>query len=165
MKYRDLFLQAFQILLGFRLHTTAFNSTREDFTLGAEHIPDLAEFLVPYAFQWKDIGTAMRFKPQYLQSCCHGFSHELPKHCLQLLLENWIKQKYVDILAPTVNNLEKVLHSELVGEGALACEVRKKIQMPFCSQRGTAILCSKDKCQKRQRRKHSSPQNIVQVSE
>lgn len=40
----------------------------DDFSLRTEHIPDLSELLVSYAYLWRSIGTAMRFKPQELNN-------------------------------------------------------------------------------------------------
>ena len=128
----ELTLRVFQVFLAFHSHKLAGDamSTRaQDFPLSIEHFPDLAEFLVPYAFQWNSIGIAMRFKPQdlsYIQSC-FGLGPEFPKKCLLLLLENWIQQKHTYTVAPTVNALEKVLYSELVGLGARVHEVRTRL--------------------------------------
>ena len=118
------------------------SSAREDISLNIEHFPDLAEFLVPYAFLWKSIGIAMRFKPQdlnYIQSS-FGQGHMFLKNCLLLLLEHWIQQKHTHTVAPTVKALEKVLYSELVGLGALAHEVRTRLVPTQCSAVQNTVL-------------------------
>ena len=141
----ELTLRVFQVFLAFHSHKLAGDalSTRaQDFPLSIDHFPDLAEFLVPYASRWNSIGIAMRFKPQdlsYIQSC-FGSGPEFPKNCLLLLLENWIQQKHTYTVAPTVNALEKVLYSELVGLGALAHEVRTRLVPTQCSPVQNTVL-------------------------
>ena len=92
---KELTLRVFQVFLAFHSHKLAgdaFNTRAQDFPLSIEHFSDLAEFLVPYAFQWNSIGIAMRFKPRDLsniQSSCWQGSTFL-KDCLLKLLEDWI---------------------------------------------------------------------------
>lgn len=126
----QLFVRMVRVFIEHGWHpTNPANTTSEaadDFPLGTEHIPDLAEFLVPYAYQWRSIGTAMRFKPQDLNniqarcsSCCDAL-----KQCLLLLLEEWLGEKHQHALIPTVKALENILNSRLLGLGVLACRVR-----------------------------------------
>ena len=137
-KNQELFLGVLQVFLAFRSHTIAQKHvSREDFSLTTEHIPDLAEFLVPYCFQWRDIGTALRFKPQNLDciqsSQNRGDIINLPKNCLLKLLASWVQKEHKYTLPPTVNVLENVLYSQLVGLGELACEARTKLAPKQCS--------------------------------
>ena len=128
----ELTLRVFQVFLAFRSHKLAGDalSTRaQEFPLSIEHFSDLAEFLVPYAFQWKSIGIAMRFKLQDLNNIQSSFGQSpiFLQECLFQLLQDWIQKKHTYTVAPTVNALEKVLYSGLVGLGAQVHEVRTRL--------------------------------------
>ena len=129
---KQLFMRILRVFMNFRSHsmTTANSSAKNrngDIALGAEHIPDLVEFLVPYASLWRSIGTALRFTPQHLnniQASLHLVS-DSPKSYLIKLVEDWILGLSEE--TPTVTALEKALKSRTVGLGAKAHEVRTHI--------------------------------------
>ena len=129
---KQLFMRILRVFMNFRSHsmTTANSSAKnrnDDIALGAEHIPDLVEFLVPYASLWRSIGTALRFTPQHLnniQASLHLVS-DSPKSYLIKLVEDWILGLSEE--TPTVTALEKALKSRTVGLGAKAHEVRTHI--------------------------------------
>ena len=130
---KKLFLRMVQVFLAFRSHpipsSSSSVSATNDFPLGTEHIPDLAELLVDYASRWRSIGTAMRFKPQDLDNIQASLLLGSLDSFLLRLIEDWILRKHTHTLPPTTNNLENVLNSRLVGLGVVACELRSNITL------------------------------------
>ncbi len=78
------------------------------------------------ANKWKMIGTALRFRPQDLDriQADIGWKPDPSKQSLLQLFDMWIKRECKYTLPPTLRSLDQALNSELVGLGALACEVR-----------------------------------------
>ena len=99
---------------------------------GPEHIPELVEFLAKYAYKWELIGTALKFQPQDLSNikASHASMTDFLIHSLKSLIEEWIGKKYKHTLPPTKGNLKRALNSQMVGLGALACELGKMFVAP-----------------------------------
>ncbi|SMN02303.1 hypothetical protein SPONN_803 [uncultured Candidatus Thioglobus sp.] len=127
----QLFIRMVKVFVGFesRLMMPPESGTYNDCLLGTGDIPDLAECLVPYAYRWRSIGTALRFKPQELDNiqACQNLLTNSPGSYLMRLLEDWVLQRYTDTLRPTLNSLEIALNSRLVGLGNLAQELQPLI--------------------------------------
>ena len=94
--------------------------------MGQEQLTDLMEFLVDYAYKWRYIGVALRFKSQDLDNiqACPLLVHDSPKSYLTRLLEEWLLKKFKHTLSPTIDNLKKALNSQTVGMGSLASELQ-----------------------------------------
>lgn len=119
----QLFTRMVQTFLKSQSHTATATTSPGNFPFRAEHIPSLAEHLVPYAYEWRSIGTAMKFKPQDLntiQASCLPTPMAEMKSCLLRILEDWIQRKHKHTVEPTLNNLVGVLNSHLVGLGVVA---------------------------------------------
>ena len=99
--------------------------TLEETILGPEQASDLNEFLVAHAYKWREIGTALKFKPQDLSTIQASpfLLYDSPRSYLSRLLEEWLLKKFEHTLPPTVYNLKKALRSRTVGLGALANEL------------------------------------------
>ena len=99
---------------------------------GPEHIPELVEFLAKYAYKWELIGTALKFQPHDLSNIeANNISRrDFVMRNLISLLEEWIGKKYKHTLPPTKVNLKRALNSQMVGLGALACELGKMFVAP-----------------------------------
>ena len=119
---KQLFFKMVKVLVAFQ--STPANLA-SDIPLTTYHIANLAEILVPYAYEWRSIGTALKFKPQDLNNI-EACRRSLKDYMLQLI-DDWILKKHEHTLPPTVNNLESVLKSRVVGLGVLACELRTNI--------------------------------------
>ena len=90
--------------------------------LGSEHISELTEFLVGFAFKWRLIGTALSFLPQELDAIQaeHASMVDSNKHNLISVISGWVLRTQPHTKPPTVNTLTKALASETVGLGKLA---------------------------------------------
>ena len=99
---------------------------------GPEHIHELVEFLANYAFKWELIGTALKFQPHDLSNIeANNVSRrDFVMRNLISLLEEWIGKKYKHTLPPTMGNLKRALNSQMVGLGALACELGNMFVAP-----------------------------------
>ena len=99
---------------------------------GHEHIPELVEFLAKYAYKWELIGTALKFQPHDLSNIeANNVSRrDFVMRNLISLLEEWIGKKYKHTLPPTMGYLKRALNSQMVGLGALACELGKMFVAP-----------------------------------
>ena len=117
----QLFFKMFEVLIAFQ--STCAN-TANDTPLTTDHIADLAELLVPYASEWRSIGTALKFKPQDLNNieACRSLKDRMLK-----LIDDWILKKHEHTLPPTAKNIESILKSQLVGLGEVACKLRANI--------------------------------------
>ena len=115
---KQLFFKMVKVLVAFQSVPANLAS---DIPLTTDHIADLAELLVPYASEWRSIGTALKFKPQDLNNI---EARRSLKDVVLKLIDDWILKKHEHTLSPTVNNLESALKSHVVGLGVLACEVR-----------------------------------------
>ncbi len=115
---RETFMEVFDILKQKILTKT------EGSTLNSEHIFDLTEILVPYAFKWRLIGTALRFQYQELDNiqAKHASEPDNLKQILVDMLGIWINTK-----KPTLGDLSSALGSQLVGLGLLASAIRRVV--------------------------------------
>ena len=121
------FARMVQVLVEFQPNQNLAQNTdnEHNITFGPEHIPELLEFLVEHAYKWEFIGTALKFKPQDLRNikANNNSRHDFVMCNLMSLLEEWIGKKYRHTLPPTMGNLKRALNSQIVGLGALACEL------------------------------------------
>ena len=97
-----------------------------DDCLLCEHYFDLVEILVPYASKWRRIGTALRFKPQELDTiqAKHACKPDGIEQSLMDILGIW-----VEMSNPTVEELVKALKSQLVGLGSLDTEIKRAVTL------------------------------------
>ena len=116
----QLFFKMAKVLIAFQ--STPANSA-SDVPFTPDHIADLCEFLVPYAYQWRPLGTGLKFKPQDLSNIEAMCGQSVQASTLKLI-EDWILKKHVHSLPPTADNLDRVLKSQLVGLGSVASELR-----------------------------------------
>ena len=96
-----------------------------------EHIPELLEFLANYVYKWELLGTALKFQPHDLsniKASCASMTDFL--NIIKSLIEEWIGKKHKHTLPPTKGNLKRALNSQMVGLGALACELGKMFVAP-----------------------------------
>ena len=143
---QDLFMQMVQVFLksGSRLPPTKFAPGDSADVLGPQHIPDIVELLVDFAHKWRCIGTALRFKPQHLDSiqASPTLFADAPATFLTKILEDWLLQKFGHTLAPTVSVLEKVLSSRAVGLGLEATKLRSYMLLgPVSSETCPPYAC------------------------
>ena len=77
--------------------------------LGQDHIPDLTEFLVGFAYKWRLIGTALSFLPQELDAIQaeHASMVDSNKHNLISVISGWVLRTQPHTKPPTVNILAK----------------------------------------------------------
>ena len=131
-KDKQLFTRMVQVFIKSQSHaataTTTSSPISGNLSISTEHIPSLAELLVPYASEWWFIGTALKFKPQDLRNIKACLMVDL-KSCLLKILEDWIERKHKHTLEPTLNNLAGALNSRLVGLGVVACELKESIAL------------------------------------
>ena len=128
------FARMVQVLVEFQSSQNLAQNTEKgnNMPLGPEHIPELMEFLAKYAYKWELIGTALKFQSHDLsniKASCATMT-EFLIHSLKSLLEEWIGKKHKHTLPPTKGNLKRALNSQIVGLGALACELDKMFVAP-----------------------------------
>lgn len=134
MNDEQLFIEMVKVLAAFQAPSIP-TSTANDFSFGNEHLAELAELLVPHAYKWRSIGIVLRFKPQDLDNieASQSLIPGSPQSFLLRILEDWIRRKHEHALDPTVNHLEYVLNSRIVGLGVVAAELRTNVTLnqPF----------------------------------
>ena len=106
--------------------TNTFCDVEEEVVLSFDQLPDLVEFLVAHAYKWREMGIALRFKPQHLDTiqACPLLIQNSPKSYLTRLLEDWLSKH---ALPPTISNLKRALNSQTVGLGYLASNLMERI--------------------------------------
>ena len=112
-----------------RIHPEDKFSTEGDIPLGPEHISDLTEFLASFAYKWRLIGTALKFRPQDLDNiqACQTLVTSSPLSFLVKLLEEWTQKIHKHALAPSVGTLKTALRSQTVALGAHAEDLKNAI--------------------------------------
>ena len=99
------------------------------FIFTRNHFLFLCENLDSYAYKWKEIGYVLKFRPQDIKNIESSVAllPSAPSSYLQQLLEEWIEEKYMHTVSPTLENLVDALNSQMVGLGRLATRLRKQI--------------------------------------
>jgi len=99
------------------------------FVLTKNHFSFLCDNLNGYAYKWKDLGCALRFRPQDIRNIESSLNllPLSPTSYLQRLLEEWLDEKYMHTVPPSLENLVDALNKEMVGLGRLASQMRKQI--------------------------------------
>ena len=103
------------------------------------HISDLTEVLAGYSGQWENIAISLNLPTVVCKNIMARIHMHDIKVCLSDVLREWIIGEHEYALAPSMENLKKVLGSELVGLGKVAGQLEKNL-----SKRGVCIVGSAD---------------------
>lgn len=100
------------------------------------HISDLTEVLAGYSGQWENIAISLNLPAAVRQNIMARIHMHDIKVCLSEVLREWIIGGHEYASAPSMENLKKVLRSDIVGLGNMANQL--------LSKRGVCIVSGED---------------------